>query len=208
MDFTDNTGARLISNTATVYDVWQHTATTRPETMKSRLLILCLITLLSAAGPAQARTYLVELVVFARHAGFGAEHWRASPGGPRTSNAVTLGPVGNGRFAQLAGSRMEMNHIAATLGRKGYRVVKHIGWVQPGLSRSKAVPVRISGNGVNGIAKVSLGHYLHLNVDLLYRRGEGGTVVRLKQSRKMRSRDIHYLDGPVLGVIALITPAG
>ena len=176
--------------------------------MKPRILILCLLTLFSTASPAQARTYLVELVVFARHAGFGAEHSQARPGEPFTSNAVTIGPVGAGRFSQLSGSRLEMNHIAATLGRQGYRVVKHVGWVQPGLSRDQAVAVRISGDGLDGSVTVSLGHYLHMDVDLLYRRGEGDSMVTLKQSRKMRSRDIHYLDGPVLGVIALITPAG
>lgn len=176
--------------------------------MKSRIVFLLLLTLLSVATPAQARTYLVELIVFARHAGFGAEHWRSNPGMPATGSAVTLGAAGGGgRFSQLSGSQMELNHIASTLGRNGYRVLKHVGWVQPGLGANKAVAVRISGGGMNGTAKVSLGHYLHLKVDLAYKGGSGG-VVRLKQSRRMRSKEVHYLDGPVLGVIALMTPAG
>lgn len=178
--------------------------------MKPRLLLLCLITLLTATAPAQARTYLVELVIFARDAGLGAEHWRPDPGFPAVGNAIELGPVGSGRFNQLAGSRMELNHIAATLERRGgYRVLQHIGWVQPGLSANKAIKVRIDNGGqLTGTIKVSLAHYLHLNADLLYTAGPEGPSVRMKQSRRMRSREVHYLDSPVLGIIVLMTPAG
>lgn len=176
-------------------------------TMKS-ILVLCLLTLLSFTSPAQARTYLVELIVFARHAGFGAEHAPVNKGMPAMGSAVSLGAVGGGgRFSQLSPSRMELGHLASVLGRNGYRVLKHVGWVQPGLSRNNAVAVRLDGNGLEGTARVGLAHYLHLNMDLLYHRSDGA-VARLKQSRRMRSGEIHYLDGPVLGVIALMTPAG
>jgi len=177
--------------------------------MKPRLLLLCMIALLSATSVAQARTYLVEMVIFARTAGLGAEHWRSDPGYPATGNAVEIGPVGNGRFAQIPASRMELNHIAATLQRKGgYRVLSHVGWVQPGLSANKAIKVNVSSGSLQGTARVSLAHYLHLNVDLLYTAGPDGPLVRMKQKRRMRSKEIHYLDGPVLGVIVLMTPAG
>ena len=178
--------------------------------MKPRLLLLCLITLLSVTAPAQARTYLVELVIFARDAGLGVEHWRADPGFPTVGDAIDPGPVGSGRFNRLPTSRMELNPIAATLERRGgYRVLEHIGWVQPGLSANKAVKVRIDNGGqLTGTIKVSLAHYLHLDADLLYTAGAEGPTVRMKQSRRMRSKEIHYLDGPVLGIIVLMTPAG
>jgi len=178
-------------------------------TMKPRLLLLCLITLLSATAPAQARTYLVELVIFARNAGLGAEHWRSDPGYPAVGNAIELGPVGNGRFNRLPSSKMELGHIAATLQRRGgYRVLDHIGWVQPGLSANKSIKVKIDAGPLTGTIRVSLAHYLHLNADLLYTAGTDGPTVRMKQSRRMRSKEIHYLDGPVLGIIVLMTPAG
>jgi hypothetical protein len=180
------------------------------DLMKPRLLLLCLITLLSATAPVQARTYLVEVVIFARSAGMGAEHWRANPAYPATGNAIELGPVGNGRFNRLPGSRMELNHIAATLERRGgYRVLEHVGWVQPGLSANQAIKVNVgNGAGLNGTIKVSLAHYLHLTADLAYTASVDGPTVTMKQSRRMRSNEIHYLDGPVLGIIVLMTPAG
>jgi len=208
--------------------------------MNPRLLLLCMIVLLSATNVAHARTYLVEMVIFARSAGLGAEHWSSNPGFPAIGNAVELGAPGSGRFARLPASRMELNNIAATLKRKaGYQVLAHTGWVQPGLSAGKAIKVRIgagpmmsvdvadtaSGTSatefgpqtttgtrqvqqLQGTIKVSLAHYLHLTADLLYSAGRNGPRVRMKQSRRMRSQEIHYLDGPVLGIIVLMTPTG
>lgn len=178
--------------------------------MKPRLLLLCLITLLTATAPAQARTYLVEVVIFARSAGMGAEHWRADPAYPATGSAIELGPVGSGRFNQLSASRMELNHIASTLQRRGgYRVLQHLGWVQPGLSANKAIKVNVgNGAGLSGTIKVSLAHYLHMTADLAYTPSAEGPTVTMKQTRRMRSKEVHYLDGPVLGIIVLMTPAG
>jgi len=177
--------------------------------MNPRLLLLCMIVLLSATNVAHARTYLVEMVIFARSAGLGAEHWRGGGGYPGTGNAVNIGAVGSGRFASLPASKMELNNIAATLrNRAGYRVLSHVGWVQPGLSANKSIKVNVSSGSLQGTARVSLAHYLHLNMDLRYSAGPDGPTVRMKQKRRMRSREIHYLDGPVLGVIVLMTPAG
>ena len=178
-------------------------------TMKPRILLLCLVTLLTATSPTQARTYLVEMVIFARSAGLSAERWRSDPGYPAIGGAVKPGPTGSGRFAQLPASRMELGHIAATLNRRGgYRVLQHIGWVQPGLSANRAIKVNVGAGPLQGTIKVSLAHYLHLKADLLYTAGSDGPMVRMKQSRRMRSREIHYLDGPVVGIIVLMTPAG
>lgn len=75
---------------------------------------------------------------------------------------------------------------------------------------------------LEGALRVYLSRYLHLNVDLLYRErvsyavepeGEQAGVeeiyyqgIRMQQSRRMRSNELHYLDHPRLGVIARITP--
>lgn len=73
---------------------------------------------------------------------------------------------------------------------------------------------------LEGTLKVSLSRYLHLDVDLLYNErltqpiepgndgANGGVVyqaIRMQQSRRMRSDELHYLDNPRLGVIARIT---
>ena len=72
---------------------------------------------------------------------------------------------------------------------------------------------------LEGLITISRGRYLHLQADLLYHRWlpvlaeePGGGMeerrasFRMRQHRRMRSREVHYLDHPVLGVIVLFTP--
>ncbi len=93
------------------------------------------------------------------------------------------------------------------------------------------VPVVTSENGIaaaqptpprlDGVVNLSLARYLHLDVDLLYRSadapsGDSGffgssaptapLAYRMQESRRMRSKELHYLDHPMFGVIALVTP--
>jgi hypothetical protein len=68
---------------------------------------------------------------------------------------------------------------------------------------------------LEGILKVGVRRYLHLEVDLLVRRlarGENPDPVgpeyqayRLQASRRLRSGDLHYLDHPVIGLLFLAT---
>lgn len=67
---------------------------------------------------------------------------------------------------------------------------------------------------LDGIATVGLQRYLYLTLDLIFQPGDlaplaGGTPMppfRLTETRKMRSKELHYFDHPLFGVIALITP--
>lgn len=74
---------------------------------------------------------------------------------------------------------------------------------------------------VDGTVTLSLARFLHLQTDLLYRRAaneplagdhvrtvEGGLFVEsnVSERRRMRSREVHYLDHPMLGVIVEVTP--
>lgn len=81
---------------------------------------------------------------------------------------------------------------------------------------------------IDGTLTLSLGRYLHIETDLIYRRlvqsntlrtrgnpmasgadfGNGTQVMgfRMKQYRKMRSRELHYLDHPMFGMLIEVTP--
>ena len=79
-------------------------------------------------------------------------------------------------------------------------------------------PLRV----IDGTVTVTLGKYLHLDTDLLYRiqaedtnefsifgfrsRDETPDVFRMHESRRMRSGELHYFDHPLFGMLALITP--
>jgi len=57
-----------------------------------------------------------------------------------------------------------------------------------------------------GSLTVTLGKYLHLNTRLVLTRPNGASSAKMILSRRMRSKEIHYLDTPSLGLIVLITP--
>jgi len=83
-----------------------------------------------------------------------------------------------------------------------------------------------SSKTLEGTVKIILGRFLHTEVDLIYRDtqpipapssapipanskaivGQSPPVYRLNQTRKMRSKEMHYLDSPVLGMLVYITP--
>lgn len=77
---------------------------------------------------------------------------------------------------------------------------------------------------LDGYIKIILTRYLHADVDLTYTTGlpvttqnvitpsaetttlaQPPVIYRLKESRRMRSKELHYLDHPVLGMLLLIT---
>lgn len=76
---------------------------------------------------------------------------------------------------------------------------------------------------LEGMLRVHRSRYLHLGLDLIYQERLGpedalpespdGEIteivyqpIRMQQSRRMRSEELHYLDHPRLGIIARITP--
>jgi len=86
-----------------------------------------------------------------------------------------------------------------------------------------------SKSRLEGYIRIILSRYLHADVNLIYTTGlpiESTTIItpatqdeeletkavrlpviyHLQETRKMRSKEVHYLDHPVLGVIILATP--
>jgi len=67
-----------------------------------------------------------------------------------------------------------------------------------------------SSDGYNLIGTITVWRqrFLHAELDLLLRPAGGTDEVRLRQRRKMRSRELHYVDHPKLGVLIYATPVG
>ncbi|MDH5710882.1 MAG: peptidoglycan binding protein CsiV [Gammaproteobacteria bacterium] len=74
-------------------------------------------------------------------------------------------------------------------------------------------------SSVTGSIKLILGRYLHIHTDLLYKRPRKNDAsniptsasrmfdeFEIKSQRRMRSKELHYLDHPLLGVLVLVTP--
>jgi hypothetical protein len=116
-------------------------------------------------------------------------------------------------FPALQSSRFKLNAIADTLRRsRNYQPLAHFGWTQPGFPRGEARYMSIDGlvpdgTGLGGQVALARGRYLHLTLELTYESAEDGQRMVLKQTRRMRSNERHYIDHPKFGVIAVITPS-
>ena len=184
---------------------------------------------------ASERWFTVEIIVFddLSNDGIHAELWPPTPGTPSMQGAVELAPAresgGLRAFRLVDRSELSLNRVRNSLRRSArYRPLLHAGWRVPGLRRGAARPARLSarlGEGgerptVQGTVKVSLERYLHVEVDLLYSRPETEATAtpdatltrptppiqfRLAAERRMRSRELHYIDHPLFGVLVRIT---
>ena len=117
-------------------------------------------------------------------------------------------------FPPLPQTKFKLTSIEDTLKRsRNYQPLAHFGWTQPGYARGELHYMPIDGllppsTGLTGQISLSRGRYLHLTLELAYDSPEdGGSRMVLRQTRRMRSNERHYIDHPKFGVIAIITPS-
>ncbi len=223
--------------------------------MNFKIKLYVLVLILNACPVALAKDYIVEMIFFADTSNSAASslHISTQPVVPNLQGSLILNDnaVSHG-FIPYPNEALTLTNQAAALKKTGrYRILKHIAWLQPGLAREEAIPVRIHAgknyrnefrersfaqadfsdrklpknhpvNELDGTVKVVLGRYLHVYTDLAYRRpfsinsfAEGNALGRdrvladfaVKTHRKMRSKQLHYLDHPLLGILVEIRPA-
>jgi hypothetical protein len=120
-------------------------------------------------------------------------------------------------FPALPPSKFKLTAIDDTLRRsRNYQPLAHIGWTQPGYARDAAPFLSVNAfvpntSGLSGRMALSRGRYLHLTLDFEYTApssaADAGQRYILRQSRRMRSNERHYIDHPKFGVIAVVTPS-
>ena len=209
------------------------TSTLRTWKLSSLAALVALWALAPAFGQQNAsglQSYDVELIVF-RHLSTDVtdEQWNLESmvgehveipeedASPFESPQPTQPPVVH-RFPALSSSKFKLTRMYETLRRsRNYQPLAHFGWTQPGFARASApfFPISAfvpSSTGVSGQIALSRGRYLHLTLDLEYTlpATESDSAQRyvLRQSRRMRSNERHYIDHPKFGVIAVVTPSG
>lgn len=173
-----------------------------------RTFIFALLAAASVTCHAQGWV-LVELIVFNNSdpSALTAERWRASPGVPDTTLAVPLA-VGSDRVRPMGPSVYRLAGVWQRLRDSGqYRPLRHLAWRQPGMTASRAPIVQV-GNDPNGAVfgtvKVSQSRFLHIELDLLVRDGDGS--FRVQTRRKMNANELHYIDHPLVGILARVSP--
>ncbi len=124
----------------------------------------------------------------------------------------------------LPGDARKLTAVAEALRRSNnYRPLAHLHWRQTLMEPAAAQSIDIASLGdatqdrtnprVEGSLRLSVARYLHLETDLrlvedvrYVPHDNQATVYSLRQSRRMRSGELHYIDHPRLGVLALVTP--
>jgi len=205
----------------------------KPPRKLSSLVVLALALLTLTASAQQStqvlQSYDVELLVFRTlNPNASPEEWsmEAAEAGQRLAipedepepfSSSAPAPTATASFPALAPARFKLTGIYDTLRRsRNYQPLAHFGWTQPGYARNDAKLLTINslvpaGSGIVGQVALTRGRYLHLTLDLVYdapgAAGEPAQRFVLRQSRRMRSNERHYLDSPRFGVIAIVTPS-
>lgn len=190
----------------------------------SAAIILLLLSVLPASSQAALKKtppwYDVEIVLFSVADRGSSEQWPIDPGKPEAEGTVTISS-----FKQLPSSDWKLAAEDAALNRsKGrYRTLAHLAWRQPVLSRMRAKPIYIRSQKIladgfpalEGSIRISVGRYLHVNLDLLLRdRIQTASIdtadfqaYRFIAHRRMRSGETHYIDHPRIGALVRIEKA-
>ncbi|TVT48613.1 MAG: hypothetical protein FHK82_17650 [Sedimenticola thiotaurini] len=203
------------------------------------ILLLSVAILPSTASADNEPTwYDIELILF-RHGSSAAgqsENWPADPGSPDWSSAVNLvsaGSDGSGQqrpYSLLPQSawRLTPEYNALRKTRGELEPLFHKAWRQPVDPPNSAKPIHLGaeqGDGLplapfEGLIKISVNRYLHVELDLLLRRAVSINTtlnsaeaaltpslgsVRVTGKRRMRSGEIHYIDHPLMGALILIS---
>jgi hypothetical protein len=202
----------------------------RQRKLGAALLAAALLSVGSAgaqqAAPTQPglQSYDVELLIFRNLSGKETpESWGVEATGdaqqrmaiPDEESGATEAPAPaapTANFPALPASKMKLGAIEETMRRsRAYQPLAHIGWTQPGFARNAAKYLSVNSlvpasSGLQGQIALSRGRYLHLTLDLVLDSQESAQRYVLRQTRRMRSNERHYIDSPKFGVIAVITP--
>jgi hypothetical protein len=126
-------------------------------------------------------------------------------------------------YAQVKADDRLLNETYNKLKRSAdYRPLLHASWIQPAQSNqvNRGILLNVTDNYgieiVKGILKIQRGHYLHLIMDMEYAPGQFSStqnaefsepvIYHLKEKRRVRLNEIHYLDHPKFGIILIIKP--
>ncbi len=181
--------------------------------ISKRLSILFFTGLLLSLPAHAEQWYQVELVVFEQLNPATDEQWPVMP--PNDPAAVT--PQTSNSKIQPA-NRESLAGVAERLRNSAnYRVLSYQSWQQSALNKNASPLVAIDGERMSGHIRVYKSSYLHSELDLWLQDGgqrgtaddgafQGPRYPNLKESRRLRSKELHYFDHPRFGAILQLIP--
>ena len=151
--------------------------------------------------------YQIELLAFERPGDVLEEQWPFDPGIPDASQAIgSLSLPLSGPATLLSVDEGTLQAAAYSLKQRQMEPLLHLIWQQPVESREQAKGLWVEEERIGGLIKISLGRYLHLDVDLVLTDSDTGETFRIVDHRRMRSEQLNHLDHPKLGILVHITP--
>jgi hypothetical protein len=200
------------------------------QIIKFQIIVLCCF--FSAGLMADERWYQVDMIVFSQKAKNTEVFEQTGSRLELSANPAFLSrsqysmpsllqdPIA---YGQVKPEAMLLNNTYNKLVRNSnYQPLLHVSWIQPARSNqvNRGVHLGVTGNNgtdvLNGILKIQRGHYLHLLMDMEYMPGEVSrthedqfsepAIYRIKEKRRFRLNEVHYLDHPKFGIIVTVKP--
>ncbi|MFQ6022879.1 MAG: CsiV family protein [Acidiferrobacterales bacterium] len=191
-------------------------------TQISALAALVLTGTVEAASPTTSpELYELEILIFQTNLSYleGEELWTQDVVDTKLPGIAKAVNVGN-----IPTPDSKLSKAAITLEADGnYRVLVHRRWQQEAKPRSEAdwVHIRTLTTGqpeLEGTLRFYQGRYLHVNIELLFRESNLRSlalvsaedsvprVYRISEHRRIRGRDVNYVDHPKFGALVQVTP--
>jgi len=188
--------------------------------MTNRIISFCIAALMTSVVQAEVRPYALEVLVFARPEPVQSitEVFPATE--PKPPESFDLSFALDSGFRNLKAlpnsSRILRNAALRIQTQLDGQILFHKRWIHPLTKNQRSNPwFRINGVAgrdfqLNGYLRWSIDRFIEVDADLRVtrsgvQRAPDGSVLdevyRLKEFRKMSSKDIHYLDHPAFGVI-------
>lgn len=189
----------------------------------TRLIVIALFMFLPITkliAKTDNQLYQVELIAFAypetNNGTSNAETFPLYPVLPDYPNSISLTSYDGtlALYQDLPRSMFMLNREANLIARKeNYQVLYHHGWLQKAGS-SKKVILKSSGGDDQGIApnfsgtiKVRKGYYYIADINIALTQADNlNTPIVIKTRRKLKSKELHYIDHPKLGLLIGIYP--
>jgi len=200
------------------------------KTRKMALFFLATFLFMSQPAIAQLPSYKVEVIVFEHLAlkGWTEEYWPEDIETPATHGSTSVF-TRNKKPLWINKRNHSLVSAAQRLNKQGYRILFHQAWSQVAYARKNSPTVLIEndqGRASNLLGTVRLykTRYAHVDIDLELERRIPSKVLEafaqnqklapgdlpshwrfnVKESRKIKPKELHYIDHPLFGVLVQI----
>lgn len=193
--------------------------------LKSIFIIICFIisTQISAdTDTTDSNPYQVNIIIFEHitQQALNSERWPAITDLPDLENNTELQLL-TSENSQL---QIENRRFSRKIAQKNnYKVLANIAWQQEIPVTRHAKPIHISGDKIDGTITINRDRYFNIKINLIltestkylysidsenYPNTANNEFIsfQMKQTRRMRSNELNYIDQPLFGMLIKIVP--